>query len=358
LISFLAEDAGRPKKEDGLEQKAMTSTSRRKILAVAALLPGTIAATRAVGQGVALADIASFSKDTREPDAIVSLWPAGRMPGGPVPNVKEAVDDQWDNAGLRYRVAEHVTRPTISYFAPANPTGAAVLITPGGGYSRVGIDREGYESARWMNSLGVAAFVLRYRLPADRWGGGPLVALQDAQRAMRLIRAGGAGRWSVDPKRVTVMGGSAGGHLALSLAIKVYDRTYPELDEADHLLTRPDGAILLYPVVTLGAGTHVGSRIALLGPDPSPEAIAQWSFDRNVPGITPPILLVHAVHDRVVPVDHSLALFGAVRASGGAIDMHLFEEGAHGLGLRGDPAWPISRWPDLARQWQVRNGLA
>lgn len=336
----------------------MTSTSRRKILAVAALLPGTIAATRAVGQGVALADIASFSKDTREPDAIVSLWPAGRMPGGPVPNVKEAVDDQWDNAGLRYRVAEHVTRPTISYFAPANPTGAAVLITPGGGYSRVGIDREGYESARWMNSLGVAAFVLRYRLPADRWGGGPLVALQDAQRAMRLIRAGGAGRWSVDPKRVTVMGGSAGGHLALSLAIKVYDRTYPELDEADHLLTRPDGAILLYPVVTLGAGTHVGSRIALLGPDPSPEAIAQWSFDRNVPGITPPILLVHAVHDRVVPVDHSLALFGAVRASGGAIDMHLFEEGAHGLGLRGDPAWPISRWPDLARQWQVRNGLA
>ncbi|WP_343614859.1 alpha/beta hydrolase [Novosphingobium sp.] len=336
----------------------MPSASRRKILAAAAALPGTMVAARALGQVTRSADIASFSKDTREPDMIVPLWPAGSMPGGPVPAVTEAVDDQWDNAGLRYRVAEHVTRPTIAYFAASNPTGAAVLIIPGGGYSRVGIDREGYESARWMNALGVAAFVLRYRLPADRWGDGPVVALQDAQRAMRLIRAGGAGRWKVDPKRVTVMGGSAGGHLALCLSTKVYDRTYSELDAADHLLTRPDGAILLYPVVTLGVGTHVGSRMALLGPNPSPEAIAQWSFDKSIPGITPPILLVHAVHDRVVPVDHSLALFAAVRASGGAIDMHLFEEGAHGLGLRGDPAWPISRWPDLARAWQLRNGLA
>ena len=340
---------------EGLNAKG---ASRRNVLAGAALLTGSMVATRAAAQCGVSGDILSFSRDVREPDLIVPLWPSGRMPGGPVPNVKEAVDDQWDNAGLRYRVAEHVTRPTLSYFAPANPTGAAVLITPGGGYSRVGIDREGYESARWMNSLGVAAFVLRYRLPADRWGAGALVALQDAQRAMRLIRSGGEGRWKVDPRRVTVMGGSAGGHLALSLAIKVYDRTYPMLDDMDHLLTRPDGVILLYPVVTLGEGTHVGSRTALLGPTPSAEAVAQWSFDRSVPGITPPILLVHAVHDRVVPVDHSLALFAAVRASGGAIDMHLFEEGAHGLGLRGDPAWPISRWPDLARAWQVRSGLA
>ncbi|WP_448663992.1 alpha/beta hydrolase [Sphingomonas sp. CJ20] len=280
------------------------------------------------------------------------------MPGGPVPDIVEAIDDQVDNAGLRYRVAEHVTRPVLSYFAAPKPTGAAVLILPGGGYSRVGIDREGYETARWFNSVGVAAFVLRYRLPVDRWGAGPLVALQDAQRAIRLIRAGGAGRWSVDPKRVTVLGGSAGGHLAISLCTKVYDRTYPVLDAADRLLTRPDGAILLYPVVSMGAGAHTGSKRALLGPDPSDAAAAPWSFDKSVPGITPPIFLAHAVHDRVVPVDHALALFGAVRASGGAIDMHLFEEGAHGLGLRGDPAWPMSDWPNLARAWQQRNTLA
>nr|WP_184000659.1 alpha/beta hydrolase [Sphingomonas kyeonggiensis] len=298
----------------------------------------------------------TFAQDTREPDLVLPLWPEGRMPGGPVPAITERIDDQTDNAGLRYRVAEHVTRPTLAYFAATNPTGASVLILPGGGYSRVGIDREGYEAARWFNAQGVAAFVLRYRLPADRWGGGALVALQDAQRAMRLIRAGG--KWSVDPKRVTVWGGSAGGHLAMSLCVKVYDRTYPAIDAADRLLTRPDGAMLLYPVVSMGAGAHTGSKLALLGPDAAAADAAAWSFDQRLPGITPPIFLAHAVHDRVVPVDHALALFGAVRGSGGAIDMHLFEDGAHGLGLRGDPAWPMSDWPNLARRWQQRNGLA
>lgn len=331
--------------------------SRRAVLTAAALLPA-VAARAATGAGEDRAGLLDFARDGREPDLVVPLWPEGRMPGGPAPAVTERVDDQTDNNGLRYRVAEHVTRPTLSYFAATNPSGAAVLIVPGGGYSRVGIDREGYETARWFNAYGVAAFVLRYRLPADRWGGGAVVALQDAQRAMRLIRAGG--RWRVDPRRVTVWGGSAGGHLAISLCVKVYERTYPVIDAADRLLTRPDGAMLLYPVVSMGGGNIAvtGSRQALLGADPGAADIAAWSFDQRLPGITPPIFLAHAVHDRVVPVDHALALFGAVRGSGGAIDMHLFEDGAHGLGLRGDPAWPMSDWPNLARRWQVRNGLS
>ena len=331
------------------------TTSRRAMLKGAALATGS-AAIAARAQTAPGSGFLAFAQDTREPDLVLPLWPEGRMPGGPVPAITERIDDQTDNAGLRYRVAEHVTRPTLAYFAATNPTGASVLILPGGGYSRVGIDREGYETARWFNAQGVAAFVLRYRLPADRWGGGALVALQDAQRAMRLIRAGG--KWSVDPKRVTVWGGSAGGHLAISLCVKVYDRTYPVIDAADRLLTRPDGAMLLYPVVSMGAGAHTGSKLALLGPDASAADAAAWSFDQRLPGITPPIFLAHAVHDRVVPVDHALALFGAVRGSGGAIDMHLFEDGAHGLGLRGDPAWPMSDWPNLARRWQLRNGLA
>lgn len=335
--------------------RIVEATSRRAVLGVGALLTGAVAVA-AQAQTAPSNGLLAFAQDVREPDLVVPLWPEGKMPGGPIPHITERIDDQTDNAGLRYRVAEHVTRPTLSYFAATSPTGASVLILPGGGYSRVGIDREGYETARWFNAQGVAAFVLRYRLPADRWGGGALVALQDAQRAMRLIRAGG--KWSVDPRRVTVWGGSAGGHLAISLCVKVYDRTYPVIDAVDRLLTRPDGAILLYPVVSMGAGAHTGSKLALLGADASAADAAAWSFDQRVPGITPPIFLAHAVHDRVVPVDHALALFGAVRGSGGAIDMHLFEDGAHGLGLRGDPAWPMSDWPNLARRWQVRNGLA
>ncbi len=331
---------------------------RRRFLMAAAALPVAAVAGQAKAQDKPESSFAAFSRDSREPDLVLPLWPEGKTPGGPVPPIKESVDDQWDTAGLRYRVGVQVTRPTLSWFAPANPTGAAVLITPGGGYTRVGIDREGYECARWFASLGVHAFVLRYRLPGDRWGAGAAVALQDAQRAMRLIRAGNRGKWSVDPKRVSVMGGSAGGHLAGCLCIKVYDRTYEPIDEADHLLTRPDGAILLYPVVSMGEHAHAGSRNALLGPDPSAADIAYWSLDGTLPGITPPVFLTHAVHDRVVPVDQSLALFASVRACGGAIDMHLFDEGAHGLGFRGDPAWPMSDWPNLARRWMMRNGLA
>jgi len=332
--------------------------SRRHFLAGAGALPLAVATRTDAQEAPVASPFTAFSADSREPDLVVPLWPEGKMPGGPAPKITETVDDQWDTAGLRYRVGVHVTRPTLSYFAAANPSGAAVLITPGGGYSRVGIDREGYECARWFAALGIAAFVLRYRLPGDRWGAGAAVALQDAQRAMRLIRGGGAGRWKVDPKRVTVMGGSAGGHLAGTLCVKVYDRTYAPIDEADRLLTRPDGAILLYPVVSMGANGHAGTRLALLGPDPSPAAIAEWSLDGALPGITPPIFLAHAVHDRVVPVEHSLALLASVRACGGAVDLHLFEEGAHGLGFRGNPAWPMSDWPNLARRWMVRNGLA
>lgn len=296
-----------------------------------------------------------FAALSTEPDAVVPLWPAG-VPGATVPAITEFVDDQIDTAGLRNRFATHVTRPTLSYFPPPHPTGAAALIIPGGGYRQVGIDHEGYEVARWMTSLGVASFVLRYRLPVDRWAAGPVVALQDAQRAIRLIRHGG-GRWKIDPTRVTVFGASAGGHLAGSLTFRFSERTYPAVDIVDRLSARPDGLCLLYPVVSMSGRTHAGSRRALIGEAPSEQDVRANSLELNVPSTTPPTLLVHSSLDRNVPVDQSLLLYQAVRATGGSADLHIFQEGDHGVGLRADPSLPIADWPAIARQWQERNGL-
>ena len=331
----------------------MSGLSRRAAIGGALVTPAALSAISGSARAAGSSDegYRPYSASAVEPAEVLSLWPKGLMPGTPIPPISETVDDQWDNDGLRYRVAAHVLAPTLSWFPAAEPTGAAILIIPGGGYSRVGIDREGYESARWFAANGIQAFVLRYRLPADRWGSGPLVALQDAQRAMRLIRSGAGGRWKVNPSRVSVLGGSAGGHLALSLCIKVYERTYSPIDELDRLMARPDGALLLYPVVSMGVGAHLGSRAALLGTDPAQAQLSEWSFDGDVPGITPPMFVIHAASDRVVPVSHSLGLAQAVLRSGGAMDLHVFSEGAHGLGLRGDPRWPISDWPAMAMGW-------
>ncbi|AQR72447.1 alpha/beta hydrolase [Sphingomonas sp. LM7] len=319
----------------------MLATSRRAFLAMtAAVAPQSF----------------DFSADPAEPDKVIPLWPEGRMPGIATRKMAERVIDQVDVLGLRYRVAEQVQRPSIAYFRPEKPNGAAILIIPGGGYTRVGIDREGYETARWSRAQGVAAFVLRYRLPGDRWSSGPKVAFQDAQRAMRLIRAGGG--WSIDPARVAVLGGSAGGHLAGSLCTRVYEQSYDAVDAADRFVTRPDGAVLLYPVVSMQAGFDSASRRALLGTDPVQADADAWSLERTIPSVSPPLMLVHSLADRTVPWRHTMLLFEAVRASGGAVDLHLFQDGAHGLGLRGDPSWPMSEWPTLALRWLRRNRLA
>lgn len=315
-----------------------------------------IASRRDFLAGSAAGMMHRFSASAEEPAEIVPLWEGGPPGGGPAPGTVERVDDQLDTAGLRYRVASHVVRPTLSRFPPGRPTGAAMLIIPGGGYTRVGIDREGYESARWLASIGIAAFVLRYRLPGDGWAAGPDAPLQDAQRAMRLIRWHGP-KWQVDPARVGVMGFSAGGHLAGRLTTQPTRTTYPAMDPADRQLARPDAAALFYPVISLAASTHNGTGRALLGENPDAATVAAFSVDVDVPGTTPPIFLCHGQDDRVVAVDQSLRMFTAVRAAGGLVEMHLFQQGMHGQGLRYDPTLPIAAWPGLLESWWRSTGL-
>jgi acetyl esterase/lipase len=255
------------------------------------------------------------------------------------------------------RFVDQVGRPTLSRYRPENPDGSAVILAPGGGYVREYLDREAGETAQYLAARGVTAFVLRYRLPGEGWQDRPNVPLQDAQRAMRLVRAGAA-RFGLDPLRVGFMGFSAGGHVSASLATRFGAKVYDAVDGADAIDARPAFCGLLYPVVTMGAGAHIGSRDHLLGPDPSPDQIAAYSCEKHVSGDAPPAFLCLAADDPLVPpLENSLAMFAAVRAAKVPTEMHVFEEGGHGFGIARMAGKPGAVWPDLFMRWGAAHGF-
>lgn len=298
----------------------------------------------------ALAAAAPARATTPDPAEVIPLWP-GRPPGAPVVLPTEQITDRVATTGWRDRFATGIAKPTLTVFRPARPTGAAALIVPGGGYIRVVIDKEGFEIARRLAGAGITAYVLRYRLPREGWTTRDL-ALQDAQRAMRLIRARGGAR-------ILALGCSAGGHIAAGLATGHARATYAPLDEADALPARPDLSALLYPVVDMARPyAHAGSREALLGSDPTPELEAAWSPHRHVTGDTPPTFLVHAADDASVPVENSLAYLAGLRAAKVPAEAHIFEEGGHGFGLKLAEGKPAHAWPDLLLACAKRRGFA
>jgi acetyl esterase/lipase len=291
-----------------------------------------------------------------DPTEIVRLWPQA-APGGEHVTVKlEVTERSPDVAAYRDRFAIGITDPILTVFRPARPDGSALLIVPGGGYIRVVIDKEGFEAARRFAASGVTCFVLRYRLPADGWAAGPDTPLQDAQRAMRLIRAG-AKQWGIDPARTGVLGFSAGGHVAASLAELHHKPVYTPVDVADLESARPSFAGLMYPVVTMTAPfAHPGSRDQLLGPAPSQALIQAYSRELTVGANTPPVFLTQAIDDRAVPVENSLALLAALRAAQVPVEAHLFQEGDYGFGIRLAQGKPAAAWPDLFLAWGRRGG--
>lgn len=292
----------------------------------------------------------------RGPDEIIALWPDGAPGGDNVTVVEEIVHR--DNAyGLVDRAAHNVTTPTLSRFDAQDPDGSALLIIPGGGYSWVVIDKEGFEGARWFNRRGVTVYVLSHRLPHHGWAAGADTPLQDAQRAMRVIRARAAGD-GVDPGRIGVMGFSAGGHVAGSLATRFSADVYAAVDDADALSARPNTATLVYPVATMHAAhAHAGSRRNLLGETPSEADIAFYSLETNPPSDTPPTLLLHATDDLSVPVENSLNVFTALKAKNVPVEMHIFAAGGHGFGLRGLETNTARAWPQLHLNWAATHGV-
>ncbi|MGA0603323.1 alpha/beta hydrolase [Caulobacter sp. KR2-114] len=282
---------------------------------------------------------------------VIALWP-GPPPGAPATLPSENVVER--PGPLRDRYVEHVARPRLVVFEPAHPTGASLLMAPGGGYRWVVMDKEGYEAAERFAAAGLTVYVLSYRLPGDGWAAGPATPLQDAQRALRLIRQ----RAGPDA-RVGVIGFSAGGHVAGTLALKFDAAVYAPLDSADGLSARPDFAILMYPVATmLSCYVHEGSRRELLGPAPTQAAERDWSLQHMARPDAPPVLIMHALDDASVPVENSLQLLSALRAAHVPAEAHLFEEGGHGFGIRYAVGKPAALWPDIALAWLRRKGFA
>lgn len=291
-----------------------------------------------------------------QPVETIDLWPAG-APGRPAKPPVETVNERSTDPLVTDRAVFGITRPRMAVFRPDRPNGAAVLLTSGGGYRWVVVDKEGYEMARWLTARGFTAFVLFYRLPGEGWAAGPDVPLADAQRAMRLIRHR-ARDLAIDPERVSAMGFSAGGHVCAILSTRFDASVYQPVDPADRLSAKPHSAAPIYPVCSMDpAIAHPGSRQLLLGAAPTPELEARYSPDRQVPADAPPHFLLHAEDDDVVPVENSLRLRAALKTRGIPVEMHLFANGGHGFGLRKAVGKPVEVWPELWRAWARTVGL-
>jgi acetyl esterase/lipase/lysophospholipase L1-like esterase len=260
---------------------------------------------------------------TSLPPEVFSLWD-GKAPIG---------DNQFEDADVK-----------VTLHRPAKPNGAAIVICPGGGYQRVVTGGEGHGIAAWLNQHGITGVVLEYRMPHGR----SFVPLLDAQRAIRIVRAN-AKDWNVDPAKVGIMGFSAGGHLA-STAATHFDAGDPQAqDPVQRQSSRPDFAILVYPVVTMGETTHGGSKKNLLGSEPSSEMVELFSNEKQVTDQTPPIFLAHAIDDKPVPIKNSQALYAALQEK--QIPSKLLElpNGGHGLNGYKGPSWDA--WQKQSLEW-------
>lgn len=283
------------------------------------------------------------------------IWPGGGAPGGEHVTVREEEELPSAEAPLESGRFAHIVTPTLTMLRPAKPNGAAMLLVPGGGYVRVAIGIEGYAVARRFAEAGYTCFVLLYRLPGDGWAAGPEAPLQDAQRALRIVRSL-AGREKFDPNRVGTIGFSAGGHLAGWLSSVTHD-SYAPVDAVDRESARPNATGMLYPVVLMdGPSVHMGSRTQLIGAAPGTEAIRATSVEQIVTGATPPTFLAHALDDMAVPPENSLAMLAALRARNIPAECHLFENGGHGFGLTAR-ARSAAPWPDLFLAFAQRHGV-
>lgn len=334
-------------------------TTRRDLTAgigASALLAAATPALAQAPRALTAAQLDAAVAPDGPPREIIPLWPR-RPPGAPRALPVEVVLERSTPPALRDRAVTHTSRPILIAFRPAQPNGAAVLLCPGGGYQRVVLDKEGYESAEIFNAAGVTVFILVYRLPEDQWAAGPDASLQDAQRAIRIIRAR-AVEYSLDPQRVGVLGFSAGGHVAGSLALRFDRETYARVDAVDDQPTKPNFSMLLYPVVTMTPPSgQASSGNALIGANPSDELRRAYSLEYAARPDAPPTFILTAADDDTIPMENSLLLYDALRAAQVPTELHMFETGGHGFGIRFTVGKPTAVWPELAMAWMRAHSM-
>lgn len=281
----------------------------------------------------------------------VSFWPQSEAPGAKNSDAVFTPEPRHTGTSQYDRAATGIRAPEITVYAPEKPNGVGILVTPGGSYRRVVMDKEGSVLAPFFNARGYTLFVMTYRMPGDGHEEGANAPLADAQRAMRYIRAN-AHEWKINPDRIGVLGFSSGGHVAASLGTRFAEPVYTPIDSIDEQPTRPAFMALVYPVITLREDIgHPGSRLELVSATPEKEDLRHYSLEERVDSTTPPTFLLHAIDDPAVKVENSLVFFNALRGLGVPVEMHLFERGKHGFGIRDAQGLPLAIWPEMMMNW-------
>lgn len=281
--------------------------------------------------------------------SVLSIWPHATAS----PAIKPQFTYNNPTDAPMEREISKITDPEIMVVPSTTPNGIGVLLIPGGSYKRVAFDKEGVDTAIKLSSKGYTVFVMTYRMPADGHKEGNRVSLADAQRAMRIIRSQ-SDSWGL--KHLGVIGFSAGGHVTSSLATCFEMETYESVDELESISARPDFFSLMYPVITMDETIgHPGSRLQLLGCSPDEHALTAFSTETRVSPNTPPCFLVHASDDKAVKVENSIVFWQALKTHQVPTEIHLFENGGHGFGIRDTIGLPVEAWPQLFDIWVKRH---
>lgn len=273
-----------------------------------------------------------------------------------IPNAKPCKEKETytkNNSGIG--TVAHVTHPALQVFLPKVPNAAAssIIICPGGGYSVLAIDHEGIEVAKTLNQMGIAAFVLKYRIPdSSCMDHRENVPLMDAQQALKMVREN-ASKWKLDSAKIGVMGFSAGGHLASSLGTHFNNLV---VSNPNHTSLRPDFMVLLYPVISFNDSiAHKGSKENLIGKNPPAALVHRFSNEEQITAKTPPAFLVHAIDDDAVPVANSISFVEALAKNKVPAEMHLYQSGGHGFGLHNKTT--KDEWIERLKNWLTMNNF-